>query len=177
MRRHLLTTFALATALSLMVPPGDAAAQLSVSATGGPSFPVRSFNSRYNLGWHAQVSLGLSVPFMPIALRADGAYNSFPGETDSSFKVVSGSVNGIFSIPSLLLTPYFIGGLGVYNGRDSNVGGTPVELETTNVGANLGVGVRFGLPFLTIFGEARGHHFFSDVPRVNYVPVSIGVRF
>jgi len=167
---------AVVTALALTLPAGDAAAQLRFAVAGGPSFPLGALNDGYNTGWHAQASAGLSIPLLPISVRADGAYNRFPGATDGHFQVISGTINGIVSIPSILITPYFIGGLGFYSTKISDAPAT-VDGESSDIGANVGAGVRLGLPFLSIFAEARLHNVFSEGDAVRLAPLSVGLHF
>jgi hypothetical protein len=169
---------AVVTALALTLPAGDAAAQLRFAVAGGPSFPLGSVGDDFGTGWHVQISAGLSVPFVPISVRVDGAYNRFPGEAATSpahFQLISGTVNGIVSIPSILITPYFIGGLGFYSSKiDPDIG---PDSESSDVGANVGLGVRLGLPVLSIFAEARLHNVFSEGDAVRFAPLSVGLHF
>jgi hypothetical protein len=176
MLRHLTIAVAVVTALFLVVPTGEAAAQLRFAVAGGPSFPLGDLADGADAGWHGQVSAGLSVPFIPIALRVDGAYNRFPTPTPGNFQVLSGTVNAVFTIPSVMITPYFIGGLGFYSSRTTGAGTTAAD-EASNAGANIGAGVRLGLPLFSIFGEARLHNIFHDGDHLRYAPVSIGVHF
>jgi hypothetical protein len=145
-----------------------AAAQVGLSAGGGISY-------------NAQLSVGLSVPLLPVGLRLDGMFNQFPetGE-DGDFRVLSGSVNGIVNLPLPGVTPYLIGGLGLYNSRwveDEDVGHEHEEGSVTNMGANIGAGVRVGLPGLAVFGEVRLHNLFSEEGSTRFVPLTIGLSF
>lgn len=176
--RHLTIAVAVVTALSVTIPPGEAAAQLRFAVAGGPSFPLGSLADGFDTGWHAQVSGGLSVPFVPIAVRVDAGYNRFPGGGPGSpphFQLISGTVNGVVTIPSLAITPYFIGGLGFYSSRiDSE---TTAASESSDVGANVGAGIRVGLPFLSFFVEGRLHNIFSEGDPTRFAPISAGIHF
>jgi hypothetical protein len=159
-----------AAALALVVTAGSADAQVSFSLAGGPSFPTGD-DHHLDMGYHAQIGAELGLPLMPFSVRLDGAFNRFT-EDHGNYDVLSGSANAILRIPMVGLTPYLIGGLGVYSAEDEAHEG---ERET-NLGVNLGVGARLGLPGLGVFAEARVHNPFGD-HQLRYVPLSIGVRF
>jgi hypothetical protein len=176
---RLLAALAVAGAM-LAAGATEAASQLRFSIAGGPSMPLGSLGDEVDTGYHAQLSAALSVPLLPVGIRADGMFTQFPesGE-DGNFRVVSGSVNGVLSMPSVGITPYLIGGLGIYNSRftDDDDGHGHETGSTTNVGANVGVGIRIGLPGLAVFGEARLHNLFNEGDAVRFAPISLGVRF
>jgi hypothetical protein len=185
---HMIRIFSKSAAAALVacaaaaISAADASAQGRFSIAGGPAFAMGDLGDIVDTGYHAQLSAGLSVPMLPVGVRIDGQFTQFPesGE-DGNFRVLSGSVNGVLSMPSVLITPYLIGGLGLYNSRftdeDEDHGHEHDEGSTTNVGANLGAGVRVGLPGLTVFGEARLHNLFSDGGSTRFVPISFGISF
>ena len=175
-RTGLVTRRALTAAIVALVLVGagaaDASAQLRFSVAGGPTVPLGSFGDALDTGFNAQLSAGLSVPILPVGIRVDGMLNQFPVTGgDDNFRVISGSVNGVLSLPSVGITPYLIGGLGLYN-QDH-----PQDGSTTDVGANIGVGLRVGLPGLAVFGEARLHNIFNEGDAVRFAPLSLGVSF
>ena len=168
--------------LALAGSAGSASAQIGLSIAGGPSMPLGTLGDIVDTGYHAQLSAALSVPLLPVGVRIDGAFNQFPetGE-DGNFRVLSGTANVILSVPSIGVIPYLIGGLGMYSSsfvHDDEAGHDHGdEGSTTNVGANLGGGVRLALPGLAVFAEARLHNLFSDGEATRFVPVSLGIRF
>lgn len=168
-----------AAGLALALSAGSTSAQVQLSIAGGPSFPLGTLGDVVEMGYHAQVSGALSLPLLPVGVRVDGMINRFP-EAGDNFQVLSGSVNAILSIPSIGITPYLIGGLGAYNSRFTDAGEPGHEHEegsTTNVGANIGAGVRLGLPGLSAFAEARLHNLFSEGSHTRFVPLSLGLSF
>lgn len=171
--------FAAAAALLSLAAAAPTQAQLSIA--GGPTFAMGTLGDATEMGYHAQGSFGLSLPLFPISLRVDGAWNQFPeSDTEGDFRVISGTANAIFSIPSIAITPYVIGGLGAYSARwsdDSTAGALAGNESSTEIGANVGVGVRLGLPGLAAFAEARLHNLFNDGDAIRFVPVSVGLRF
>jgi hypothetical protein len=156
-------------AVALTASAADAAAQVRLSIAGGPSFPTGSDN-HLDTGYHVQVGGDLSLPLLPFGLRLDGAFNRFT-EDHGNYDVLHGTASGVFSIPLVLFTPYIIGGIGMYSAEDAAHGGD----RETNLGANIGAGVRLPLPGLSVFAEARLHAPFEGGQR--FIPVSLGFRF
>jgi Outer membrane protein beta-barrel domain len=163
-------------ALWVGLPADHAAAQLRFAAAGGASFPVGSLADSHGTGWHMQVSAGLLVPRLPIALRVDGAYHRFSAEQPaagapepSAFQVLSATANGVYNLETLLLTPYLIGGLGFYSIRDDD--------REANLGANIGAGVRLGLQPVALFVELRVHSIFAAGDNPRFIPLSVGLHF
>lgn len=153
--------------------PADASAQLRFAAAGGPSFPVGGLSDEADTGFNILLGAGLSVPLLPVGVRADGMLNQFPAsEQDGNVRILSGSVNAVLEMPLILATPYLIGGLGVYNSRftDGDAG------SATDTGANIGAGIRLGLPGLNVFAETRFHNIFSEGSSTRFIPISLGVR-
>jgi opacity protein-like surface antigen len=178
MTKHWKSVIALV-AVATAITAADASAQVRLSASGGPSFPVGDLSDVVDTGFNVNVGAGLGFPLIPVGVRLEGSLNQFPESGhDGNFRVISGSANAVLDIPMLAATPYLIGGLGVYNSRFTDDDDHDHdEGSTTNVGANIGAGVRLGLPFLSVFAEARLHNIFSDDGSARFVPVSLGIRF
>lgn len=176
MTKHWTSVIALV-AVATAVAAADASAQVRLSASGGPSFPTGDLSDVVDTGFNVNVGAGLGFPLIPVGVRLEGSLNQFPESAhDGNFRVISGSANAVLDIPMLVATPYLIGGLGVYNSRFTD-DDEHDEGSTTNVGANVGAGVRLGLPFLSVFAEARLHNIFSDDGATRFIPVSVGIRF
>jgi hypothetical protein len=156
-------------AVAVAFSAGDAAAQMRLSVAGGPSFPTGD-DQHLDMGFHVQVAGELGMPMLPFGLRLDGMFNRF-GEDHGNYDVLSGTANAIFNIPMAGLSPYLIGGVGIYSAEDQAHG----DERETNFGINAGVGVRLGLPGLGVFVEARVHNPLGDALR--FIPLSFGVRF
>jgi hypothetical protein len=75
----------------------------------------------------------------------------------------------------MLLVPYVIGGIGAYSSNVTDA--TDIDEETTNLGANIGVGLSLSLAGLSAFAEARVHNVFADGRDVRFAPVTIGITF
>jgi hypothetical protein len=156
-------------AVAMAVSATDAAAQVRLSIAGGPSFPTGA-DHHLDMGFHVQAGADLGLALLPIGLRLDGAFNRF-SEDHGNYDVLHGAVSGVFNIPMIAATPYLIGGLGMYSAEDK----AHNEERVTNLGFNVGAGIRLPLPGLSVFAEARLHNPFDQ--EVRFVPVSLGFRF
>ncbi|MGH7448988.1 MAG: outer membrane beta-barrel protein [Longimicrobiales bacterium] len=165
-------------AVSLAVSATAAQAQIGFSIAGGPSFATGDFGEGLDMGYHAKVAASFSLPLLPIGLQADGMWTRFDvsDTDDAKVQILNGSLNAVLNIPSVGITPYIIGGVGLYNTEiDLGAFGSGKE---TDMGVNVGAGVRLGLPGLGgVFAEARLHNVFGDEDSYRFVPVSLGIRF
>jgi hypothetical protein len=167
--------FALATvALFGFALPHTAAAQIGIGIGGGPSFPTGHYADEASAGYNVQVSLGLGVPLLPFGLRADGFLNQFPSDLEGNDRILGGTLNAELYFPSPMISPYFIGGVGMYN---TSVTHGNHRDEGTNLGFNAGLGVRFNLLAFGAFAEVRAHHVTGDHEATQFIPLTIGLRF
>jgi hypothetical protein len=158
-------------AVAMAVSAADADAQVRFSIAGGPSFPTGD-EQHLDMGFHVQAGADFGMPLLPFGLRLDGAFNRFKDSLDDgNYDVVHGAANAVLNIPLVVATPYLIGGLGVYAAEDKAHG----EERVTNLGFNVGAGIRLPLPGLSVFAEARLHNPFDQ--EVRFVPISLGFRF
>lgn len=173
-------SIAAATVIGLAVSATGASAQIGWAIGGGPSFATGDLGDVVDMGYNVQGSASLSIPVLPVGIRIDGLYNKHPSEFDENHRTFAGNVNAVFSFPSIGITPYVIGGLGMYNTKiehddDQEVGHD--HESSSDVGFNIGAGVRLGLPGLSVFGEARLHSISAEGGSVRFVPVTLGIRF
>jgi opacity protein-like surface antigen len=174
--------------LVLALASAPAHAQLAFGLAAGATTPSGSLNDRQNLGYNGLATVQLGVPVLPFQVRADLQYNSFGGRNfrnafnqavdGADTRVISGSINGVFSLLPGPIKPYVIGGVGYY---DTKLSGTE---STRKVGYNYGGGVKFGLVGASIFVEARMHSIRNATVDVGnarstakFIPVTVGVIF
>lgn len=170
-------SIAAATVIATAVSAGSASAQIGWALGGGPSFATGDLGDVVDTGYNVQASANLSLPLLPVGIRIDGLFNKHPGEFESH-RTIAGNVNAVFSIPSIGITPYVIGGVGMYNSKlDDNEDLGHEHESTSDFGFNIGAGVRLGLPGLAVFGEARLHSIQAEGGSVRFVPVTLGIRF
>lgn len=186
MSRLIGTVAGLGVALALAVAPAQG--QLAFGLAAGATTPSGSLNDRQNLGYNGLATLQVAVPLFPLQLRADLQYNSFGGKDfvnslnsavkGNDARVISGSINGVFSLLPGPIKPYVIGGVGYY---DTKFAGNE---STRKVGYNFGGGVKFGLTGASIFVEARMHQINDAAFDVSggrttarFIPVTVGIIF
>jgi opacity protein-like surface antigen len=159
-----------AVAVAVAFSAADASAQVRLSVAGGPSFPTGG-DHHLETGFNVQLAGELGVPALPFGIRLDGAFNRFT-EAHGHKDVLSGTANAILNFPMVGLTPYIIGGPGIYSKKDHAHG----HERENKLGINIGAGARLDLPGLGAFVETRLHSPFGD-HALRYVPVSFGIRF
>jgi hypothetical protein len=169
-------------AVALAFSATETQAQIGFSIGGGPTFATGDAGDGLDMGYHAVLSAAFSVPVLPVGLQADAMFTRFNfSEVEGHQQILNGSLNVVLNIPTPGITPYFIGGVGFYNGS-GEVGDLEIE-GSTDVGVNAGAGVRLGLPGIGgVFAEARLHNVFGDdeageSSSFRFVPVTVGIRF
>lgn len=177
MSRSVRMSFA-AVAVALAFSASAAQAQIGFAVAGGPTFATGDLGEGLDMGYHAQVSASFSLPVLPVGLQADGMFTRFgvSDTDDANMQLLSGSLNAVLNIPTVGIVPYIIGGVGFYNTK-LDIEGLDSESET-DMGVNVGAGVRLGLPGIGgVFAESRLHNVFGDGDSFRFVPVSLGIRF
>jgi opacity protein-like surface antigen len=126
----------------------------------------------------------------PVGIQVDGQYQQFPLDEDvfgaGSLKdrLILGTANVVYKFKTSetsTFRPYLIGGGGVYNVKTTGSSdiGTVVDTENseTKFGINAGAGFDFKAGSAGLFIEGRFHDVFTDGNDVQFVPVTIGLRF
>lgn len=154
----------------LAVCSSTASAQLPLqfSVNGGIAVPLRNDADFLDNGIH--VGVGLKFPIIPVQI--EGAFDKLSGEgTAEDLKVLSGGVALPFQVtpPLLPVSVYVILGGGLYR-QDADNG------SVTDFGLNGGAGARIGLGGFGLFAEGRGIVVFSDVNKLTYGTLALGVR-
>lgn len=172
----MIRTLVLAGAFAIAVP---VAAQVPVlGVAGGLAVPTSRFGRPLDLGFDFQASADFRPIPSPIAFRGDILWSRFavgaPGTGSSN--VVGGTFDVVIDLPTPGITPYVIGGVGVY---DVEVGSDVSHHSRLGTGINIGGGVRFPvLPFLHGFFEARYHVAYASPfgGNTTFVPILVGLR-
>jgi opacity protein-like surface antigen len=174
--------------VAFAVAAAPAQAQVAFGIAGGATLPSGDLNDRQNLGYNGLATVQLAVPLFPLQFRADLQYNSFGGKNwrnavnqavaKADTRVISGTINGVFSLLPGPIKPYLIGGIGYY---DTEVMGND---NTRKLGYNYGAGVKFGLTRTSIFIEGRMHQIKDAVVNVGggrtsakFIPITVGIMF
>lgn len=154
---------------------------------GGATVPTGDFNDSHNTGWNATALLAFQTPMSPLGLRIDAGYAHLNGQNPSAIshsRIWSGALDAMLRAPNYsTVTPYAIGGIGIYNMKTFGGGSTITvspptdEGSVTKFGWNLGGGLQFHTPGATIFTEARFTSVLTNNGHTNFVPIEIGVMF
>jgi hypothetical protein len=168
---------------------------ISVGISGGVAVPNGDFASGtsggftgVNTGYNITGSIAVALPVLPFEIRGDAAYDGFGTKNGAFANGPSGSYNAdarVFSltanivypfpIPTPIVRPYIIGGIGDYNVRLSpTVGGS---VSQSDFGYNIGAGIKVALVGFNGFIEARYHHANQDRPGVSFTPITVGIMF
>jgi hypothetical protein len=172
-------------AFALMAPIAIAQAQLKFGVGAGASIPSGDLSGDDGLstGYHLMATAGIQPPLAPVGFRVDGMFNEFNFKStlasDLKFRIMGLSANAVLSMPgAVVLSPYAIGGVGMYNSKSTADG----DEASTDMGVNIGAGVKFGLAGFGAFAEARFHHIFAEevagtTPKIRFIPITFGITF
>ena len=168
-------------AIALVVAPRISSAQLSlvkpfsIGVAGGVTQPMSDLSDAAKLGYNGTAALEIHLPFIPVGVRVDGAYNSFGEKITGTGKLhaISATGNLVWRLPSVGIAPYVIGGAGLYM-VGSDVSGASNE---NHMGWNAGAGVNLPLGFLKAFVEARYNNVSTKGAAMKFVPVTLGIMF
>jgi hypothetical protein len=168
--------------IALVAAPRVSQAQLGLvkpfqlGIAGGASQPMSDLKDAADLGYNGTVAMGINLPFIPVGLRIDGAYNQFGQKAGIPAKlhVVSATGNVVWRLPSVGISPYLIGGAGLYMSTADVSGTTQTD---NNLGWNAGAGINLPLSVFKAFVEARYNSYSTNGASVKFVPVTLGIMF
>ena len=150
-----------------------------IGASGGIAFPTGDLGNATNTGYNIAVVAGYKPQFMPIAIRAEAAYNQFGLQGGGgSINIPAFTGNLAYELPlGMSFTPYAIGGAGLYRPSASITGGGTSNAEN-DFGWNVGGGVK--IPLSTSFEtfiEARYNSVNVNGGTLSFIPVTVGILF
>jgi hypothetical protein len=178
MSRRLLA--ALAAGVLLAIPASSHAQSMSFLVSGGLSVPMSDLSDVSNSGYNVNVGLAFGAPLIPLGARIEGGFSSFDAKGGgATTRVASATANAILNLGSMGVSPYLIGGLGIYNRRLSSDLFNASDSKTT-AGVNIGGGIRFPLGGISTFLEARYHVMLgnsAEATNLQFIPISFGVQF
>jgi hypothetical protein len=172
-------------AFALMAPIAMAQAQLKFGIGAGASLPNGDFGDAVDMGYHLMATAGIQPPLAPVGFRVDGIFHEFNFKapaSDTKARILGVNANAIFSMPgAVVLSPYAIGGVGMYR---QSISPAPTGFESeTDMGVNLGAGIKFGLAGFAAFGEIRFHNIFNgddgtgSSSSTRFIPITFGILF
>jgi len=168
--------------IALVAAPRVSHAQLglvkpfSIGVAGGVTQPMSDLSDASDMGYNGTVALGINLPFIPVGLRFDGAYNQFGQKSGGpKLHIMSATGNVVWKLPSIGVSPYLIGGAGLYI-PTVEVSGLPSASEN-HFGWNAGAGVTLPLTIVKAFVEARYNSISVNGSTTNFVPLTFGIMF
>ena len=180
MKKIILSTIAVA-GIAAAVPVAQAQGYnpFQIGAAGGVAFPTGDLGNATNTGYNIAVILGYKPQLMPLAVRAEAAYNQFGFQGGGgNINIPSFTGNLAYELPlGMSFTPYAIGGVGLYRPSASINGGGTSNAEN-DFGWNIGGGVK--IPFSSSFEtfiEARFNSVNSNGATLSFIPVTVGILF
>lgn len=173
-------------AAALLGPTASAqsAKSISLGISLGAAIPAGDFADLYTTGYNGTASLMFRSVGSPLGLRIDGMYNRMDVKDDAvitipgvgfveSASITSANANLVYHLPGTGITPYLIGGGGMYWTR---IHVEDVDTESENdFGINGGIGASFPLSGFNTFIEARLHHIFTERSSTQFIPVTFGI--
>ena len=164
-------------ALALSASDVQAQRRTSFGIAAGATVPTGDLGDGTDLGFHVLGTIGVGgTAGQPVGFRLDGMFNSLgaKGSGDADLRILTLNGNVVFSFPGQSsVTPYILGGAGIYN---ANIDVSGVDSET-DLGLNAGVGARFALSGFSTFAELRFHNVFADPDSYTFIPLTFGITF
>jgi opacity protein-like surface antigen len=177
--RFVLSTLVVSAAILAAATPASAQGYnpFQIGASGGIAFPTADLGSVANTGYDISVMVGYKPEFTPISVRAEAAYNEFGSKVfNGNVNIPAFTGNLVFGMPMGTLSPYAIGGAGLYRTNVSlNGGGSAGE---NHFGFNIGAGIKIPLSSsFETFVEARYNRVTVNNGSFTFIPVTVGVMF
>lgn len=153
-------------------------AEFSLGA--GVGIPLGNFDDVVKIGWQGTGAVSFAPKNLPVGIQVDGSFSRFSDETpfDINSQLIYGTADAVYKFQSSEDTkfrPYLIGGLGIYNSKET--GSDALGGSSTKFGINAGAGLDFKAGSAGLFLEGRFHNVFVAGPNVEFFPINLGVRF
>lgn len=159
----------------------------------GAALPTGDLADGVNTGYNATGHIGLQPASLPIGFRLEASYNDFgvkksllagTGANDASTRAFGMLANLVVPIPmgGARVTPYVIGGVGMYNTKVAvTADGASISEDENDFGFNAGGGLQIPFSSFKGFIEARYHRISlgnkMDGGSASFVPITLGISF
>jgi opacity protein-like surface antigen len=178
LKRSLFITALAGMALASLSFEARAQNPVQLGIAGGVAFPTSDLSDIANTGFNGTVTVGLTPALIPLGIRIDGAYNQFAIKDDlgdGNVRFLSVTGNLVYKIPGATISPYLIGGAGLYNAK---LEVAPFGSDSENkFGWNVGGGINLPLSGFSTFIEARYNQVQTDDVAVKFIPITFGILF
>ncbi|MDQ6716886.1 MAG: outer membrane beta-barrel protein [Gemmatimonadota bacterium] len=165
---------------ALLTPAAlSAQSRTAVAIAAGPSFPLAKFRDTQSSGMDYNLSFTRGSDDAPFGFRLDFGYDRMKGKASGTTvgperKIVSGTLNFLFSFSGHRAKPYLFGGPGGFK-----MTSMPVAADSkTKFGWDLGAGVTLPLAGRAVYLESRINSI-SQTPAkpIRFVPIVLGLLF
>ncbi|MEJ7811802.1 MAG: outer membrane beta-barrel protein [Gemmatimonadaceae bacterium] len=160
----------------------------------GANVPMGDLGDGVKLGYGISGLLAFQPAALPFGLRAEVGYDRFAVDVPDELKdfyddvsVVKGLLNAVVKFPGEGLSPYVMGGIGIFRSSGGGSGSTADQRSlgtvrrsnesSTDFGFDLGGGINFQLSGFASFLEATYTSVRGDGDSSEYIPVRFGVMF
>jgi hypothetical protein len=148
--------------------------------SGGVAVPLGDFDDVVKVGWQGTAGVSVAPRSLPIGLQVDGTFGQFADQSPLDLKNqwIYGTVNAVYRFSTSeesTVRPYLIGGAGVYNSKET--GSDALGGSSTKFGLNAGAGFDFSFGGARLFVEGRFHDVLVAGPNLQFIPITIGIRF
>ncbi len=145
----------------------------------GAALPMGDFGDVAGTGFQVGGELGFNPAALPVGVRIDVDFNRFGIDVegldvDGHFQALSGTANALLKIPATAISPYLVGGLGLYNMKVDVEGESESE---TKFGIQVGGGLQFNLSGMATHLEAKYVNVFFEGESGAYIPITFGIMF
>jgi opacity protein-like surface antigen len=168
---------------------------LSFGVGGGVAVPVSDAKDALKNGWNGLAYARAQLPGMPFSFGVNVTFQQF------DFKHTTVSTSGYGSTPESpntsmlagvgdvkidlmkgMIQPYLLAGIGVYNVKADDTGGTS-STSDTNFGINGGAGIALRLSQLRLYVQGRVDNVYTSstgaitAKSIQVVPVTVGLEY
>jgi hypothetical protein len=171
---------ALSLGVVAMAAPLQAQSPAQFSLGGSLGIPLGDFDDAAKMGFHGLAAVGFTPATMPVGFQIDGNFAQFSTEADDvNVRNLFATGNVVYKFATAetsTLRPYLIGGLGVYNLKETGDGVIGDPESVTELGLNAGAGFNMAAGGASLFVEGRFHNVFTDGSSTQFIPLTVGIR-
>lgn len=167
----------------LVGAPLRAQRPVHLGLAGGLSLPQGDLGGAFESGWHVRGMALLSLPALPIGLRAEVSQERYSGGTaPQTLELRGGAVDLLLSLPApaaLPVRPYVLAGAGLYHAKTVSLEPSPGASFMgggSHMAWNAGLGTSVDIGPLQAFVEAR-YQAVRLRPHARALPLTLGVMF
>ena len=144
----------------------------------GLTMPTGNYGDVASSGFHVLGNVAFKLGPSPLKVRADLSYHrtGLEGGIDGNSSLIGGMANLVYTVPSPVIKPYFLAGVGYFSEKFSGLGQSE---SGSSFAYGAGAGLNFGLAVASMFVEVKYLSIASNdtFNKANVLPITIGLRF